>query len=836
MEYPATSASVEVLPNGLTLILDEDHTAPVISAQIWVETGSIHEDRLLGAGLSHFLEHMVFKGTRDYDGDALADAVQAAGGHWNAYTTFDRTVYYIDGPAHSLDELLKCLTGLVFFPTLPVSEFENEKDVIRREIDMGLDDPDHASMRLMLATAYQRDPRRQPVIGHRHLFDAIEHRDLLAYHRQRYTPERCFVALSGDFDVEHARARILALTAELKPGGGPEPLISIDPPQQGPRQARATFPIATSRLSLVWHCPPLHHPDTPAYEVLATLLGSGRSARLYRELREEQGLALEISAFAWNFPGLNGLFGIGAECLPDRQQALVEAIHHILSSLDTDQLGSDLAKAKRQIAASQFKTLATASGRASDLASNWHEARDLDFTRCHLQAVEEVTAADVLRVAAALRPQHCSQTVLDPLEAPAPASRRKSSRKQEEIRVEKLPNGIPVALIPDRRVPLVHLQATARAGLPSENPQTQGINQLLAATLPKGAVGRDALQIALELESLGASASASTGNNALLVQATGLAPDFRTISGVFADLIGQATLPEEAIEREKASQLAALRDSLQEPLHVAMRALRATAFQSAGYGLDALGSEESLAALDRAALVRHQQRHLNAANLALAIAGDFDPPAVMDQLAASFSYLDEGKRWSPPASVFRAGQQVTRHLPKKQAVLAVGFQGGSASSEDRHALAFLQEYASDMAGPLFGRIREELGLAYQVGATQFLGYDSGLFTFYLATAPEQLELAHNELLAEIGRIATAGIPADAFERVRATALSGLAIQQQSLAAAARHCALDLIFGHPADLHRQLPLIYQDLDAGQVAQVAARIFSAPPVIATVLPES
>jgi zinc protease len=141
-----------------------------------------------------------------------------------------------------------------------------------------------------------------------------------------------------------------------------------------------------------------------------------------------------------------------------------------------------------------------------------------------------------------------------------------------------------------------------------------------------------------------------------------------------------------------------------------------------------------------------------------------------------------------------------------------------------------------MAGPLFGRIREELGLAYQVGATQFLGYDSGLFTFYLATAPEQIELARAELLSEIGKIANSGIPAEAFERVRATALSGLAIQQQSLAAAARHCALDLIFGHPADSHRQLPSIYQKIDAKAVAQVAARIFSAPPVIATVLPES
>jgi zinc protease len=138
-------------------------------------------------------------------------------------------------------------------------------------------------------------------------------------------------------------------------------------------------------------------------------------------------------------------------------------------------------------------------------------------------------------------------------------------------------------------------------------------------------------------------------------------------------------------------------------------------------------------------------------------------------------------------------------------------------------------------GPLFSRIREELGLAYQVGATQFLGHDTGLFTFYLATSPEQVELARAELLAEIGNIANHGIPDEAFERVRATVLSGLALQQQSPGHTARHIALDLLFGHAADEHRRLPAIYQNLSAESVREIAARILSVEPAIATVLPE-
>lgn len=835
MEYPLSTASVETLPNGLTVILDPDATAPVVSAQIWIETGSIHEDRQLGAGLSHFLEHMVFKGTRDYDGEALADAVQAAGGHWNAYTTFERTVYYIDGPASSLPEFLKCLTGLVFFPTLPETEFEKEKDVIRREIDMGLDDPDQVATRLMLSTAFQHDPRRHPVIGHRHRFDAIRYEDLTTYHRERYVSDRCAVVVSGDFDPEATLQTIRELSTDCRPGCGREPFVASDPPQIGPRFARDRFAIPASRVAMTWHSPSLQDPEAPAFEVLACILGRGRSSRLYRQLREENALALEISAFSWSFSGQGGLFGISAEVEPAQREALIDAIKQELQQIDTDQLVSEIAKAKRQIAASQFRGLSTASGRASDLASNWHEARDLNFTRRYLQAIEAVSPDAVIAVAAHLNDERLCLTLLDPLDAPAPARQAKSKRSKEEIHVEILPNGVPLALIPDHRVPLIHLQAAVRAGMPSESPLTQGINQLLASSLPKGTGRRSAAQLALDLESLGASMSASAGNNALLVQAAGLAPDLATIGEIFAEVLIQPRLDPEAIERERASQRAALDESLQDPLHLAMKTLREHSYRSVGYGLHALGSPESLALLGREALVEHQRRHLNAANLSLAIAGDFEVAEVRDRIGSAMAALPAGEPWTPPASGFGRGREATCHLPKKQAVIAIGYEGLGVSSEERHALAFLQEYASDMAGPLFGRIREELGLAYQVGATQFLGYDSGLFTFYVATSPEQADLALQELQVEIGKIAGHGIPGDCMERVRATALSGLALQQQSLSSCARHCALDLLFGHPADTHRQLVDIYQRLRAEEVAAVAQRIFSSAPNLVRVLPE-
>lgn len=836
MDYPPARATVETLPNGLTLILDPDPAAPVVSTQLWVETGSIHEDQHLGSGVSHFLEHMVFKGTRDFTGEELADAVPAAGGHWNAYTTFDRTVYFIDGPSPSMGLFLKCLTGLVFFPTLPEDEFEKEKDVIRHEIDMGLDDPDNVATRLALATIYQLDPRRHPVIGNRHRFDLLSHSDLLDYQRRRYTTDRSFVVISGDFDPEQARAEVLSLTKECAPGCGREPHTAAEPPQIGPRCAREVFAVAASKISLAWRIPALDHPDAPVFDVLAAVLGRGRSSRLYRTLREETGLALEISSYSWTGPARDGLFVIGAETPPEKRETLINAVHDQIAEMQTADLETDLAKAIRQIAVSQFRSLTSASGRASDLASNWHEARDLDFTRNHLAAIQAVTADDLRRVCTLLRADRMTLTYLDPPDAPAPQGARSSRRKDEEIRVHELDNGLRIALLPDHRVPLIQIQAAVRGGLVSETAENHGISQLLASCMPKGTATMSAAEIAIALESLGASCAAGTGNNALLVQASGLATDLHAVFALFSEILSSPALADDTVAREKASQLAALEEAAQDPLHLAFKTLRDAVFSGAGYGLDALGSIESLTKIGRSGLVGHHARHVAASNMTIAVSGDFDPDALIDRISENLGHLPAGEIWQAPTSTLASGADIVRHLPKKQAVLAIGFPGAAVSSADRHALALIQEYAADMAGPLFTRMREELGLAYQVGATQFLGYDTGMFTFYIATSPEQAELARVELLAQIRKIADAGIPENTLDRVKSTVLSGLAIQRQSPSHIARTAALDLLFGHPADQFLKMPEIYRNLSVSAIRQTASRVFSAAPCIATVMPEA
>jgi zinc protease len=573
----------------------------------------------------------------------------------------------------------------------------------------------------------------------------------------------------------------------------------------------------------------------PAFDLAAAMLGRGRSARLYRRIREERGLALEISAWSWTMAEQTGFFGVSAETLPENREALIEAVREEIAAFSSSPFEDELAKAKRQIAASQFRSLTTVSGRASDLASNWHEARDLDFTRRYLAQLDAVNAADVRRALASLTESNETLTILDPEGTSAPANTRTKRAKRLEPETLTLANGTTIALLPDSRVPIIALQAAVRAGSPSESQKTAGINRLLAAALPQATLRHSATELANTLESLGASIGASAGNNSLLLQLSGLSPDLATLVPLFGEVLGEPALDSDSIEREKASQLATLQETLEDPLSVGFRHLRQRLFGSHGYGIPTLGSETSLDSLNRLSLAAHHSLHVRGPNLAVALAGDFDPSEARDLLAAAFAPLAEGDPWHPdPSELLDPSEDVIR-LDKKQAVLALGYPGSGALDEHRHALRMLNEWASDMAGPLFTRIREDLGLAYQVGATQFHGHDTGLFAFYMATDPQQVELAEAELRSEIAKMAQHGIPEEAFERVRSTVLSATALDQQAPGSIARHAAIDLLFGLPVTHHRDLPGIYQAITSAAVKAAANEILgSREPVLIRVLP--
>jgi zinc protease len=543
--FPATDAQTFTLPNGLGIIVQEDHSAPVTSVQVWIETGSIHEDQHLGAGLSHLLEHMLFKGTKTRGASEFAQRVQDAGGYINAYTSFDRTVYWIDIPSRGTSTALELLSDAVMNSTLPPEEYVKEQEVIRREFAMGNDDPDRVSGQALFATAYREHPYRFPVIGHLDVFDAMQRDEVMAYYRRRYVPNNMFFVVTGDVDPAAVHTQLAEIFAPYPRRSLPPVLMPQEPPQLARRESHIEFATELTRLNLAWHVPGLTHPDIPALDVLAMVLGHGRSARLYKRLREDAALVHSVDAWCYA-PGQPGLFGIDAVLDAEHRSAAQDQMLAMVAEIaESGITPAELEKAKKASLSHQLGAVTTMRGKASDLGSNWILTRNLDFSRDYLAAIQRVTVADIARVTGRYcTDQNLTVTSLNPPGTLSTVRVEQSAVRAGEVRRTEIANGLRLLVREDARLPLVTLVASVKAGLLSETAENNGITRLLSKVLLKGTTHRTAEQLADEIEAVGGSISIDAGNNSVSVFVKTMQPDLRLGLDILADTVLHASLPE----------------------------------------------------------------------------------------------------------------------------------------------------------------------------------------------------------------------------------------------------------------------------------------------------
>lgn len=824
------------LPNGLELLVHEDHSAPVASVQAWVQTGSIHEGRHLGAGISHLLEHMLFKGTQTRTCSQIAQQVQDVGGYINAYTSFDRTVYWVDLPSKGVPVVLEILADAVFHSTLPEDEFVKEQEVIRREFAMGFDDPDRLSSERLFATAYQTHHYREPVIGHLDVFNALSRADVFEYYKRRYVPNNVFFVVAGDVNAEAVHEALVRLVGHLPRVALEAVWIPSEPRQLAPREVSESFPTELTRLCLAWPVPDVRHEDIPALDLLGSVLGDGRSARLYRTLREEQGLVHSVSAWCYA-PSDPGLFGVSAVIDPEKIGEVREALLAQLREVsEGGVLPEELEKVRRMRLSSFIGSLATARGRASDIGDSWLVCRNADFSRLYAQSLARVEPGDLQRVARQyLREDRMNVVTVQPQGTGGAAPDALAVPVRGGIRRHSLSNGLRLLVCEDRRLPLVSLVIGFKGGRLEETPQNNGISKIFSRVLLKGTKSRSAKQIAEEVESLGGAISADAGKGTITIGVSVLRGDLERGLEILTDVVCNAVFPESALAREKEVQLAGIKAEKEDPFTVAGQVLRRHLLEGHPDGLPALGSPESVASIDREALLAFKERYLVGRNAVLSIFGDVEEAQVKElagkhfgALAAGAEALLEPLRPAP----LGASKSVSEVIERQQAILMIGYRGVDMFDADETALALLDEACSDLGSRMFVRIREQLGLAYSVGSSQFSGLACGTFVFYVGTDPMKQTAVLAELQAEIAGVAKEGLTAAELSRAKEKSLGAMDLRNQSPGAFASGCTVDELFGFGAEHYLAEREKIRAVTLEQVRAVAARYFGAQPCVSVI----
>ena len=779
------------MENGLKVLIKPVSEVPVVSIQIWVGTGSIHEDEYLGSGLSHYVEHMYFKGTETLSANEIWQKISGPGGQMNAYTTLDRTVFYTDMPSSHWKQGLDVLAEAARNASFPEEEWEREKAVIVREMAMGKDNPDRVLSRLLSRTALREHPMRHPVIGYEDVFNQRNRDDLVAFFERHYTSDNMMLVLVGDVDVAEAEQEARKAFEDMTRRSRQPVILPEEPPQLTPRFARESGAYQITRLGMAWHTVPLTHPDTPALDVLSAMLGSGRSSILSKKLKEENPLCLNISAWSYT-PSSHGMFGVDVGLNPANEADVLAGVRRLIYDLQGDVLTeAQLEKARRQFISSEISGLETINGQARSLATGEFFAGDPNFSAAYLKSVNAVTLDDVRRVAATyLRPEGESVAILSPEEEASDVPDHGSPALASVQRMET-GLGFPLLVREDHRLPKVYFSVVFGGGVLTETEANAGISQMMASLLTRGTKNRTAADIAEFIESRGASLGGFSGNHSFGINASCLSDDAEAFAALIGECLTESIFVADEVEKVRTLQIGQIKTEEEKPFYQASRQLRKQLFDGHPFTWPTLGNKESLEQISSDDVSAYFKELAVRPNMVVSVFGDIDSAAAQTLVKEVFAAVPEGMlpELHKPLAETELPARGDKQVPSQQAILLIGYPGVNINHPQVDALSVIEQAMSGLASDLGIEIREKRGLVYYVGAGQMVAADPGFFYFYAGTQEESLEEVETLILEQVARIRNEGLRSDEMDRARNQLKNAFFKSLQSNQQIAQICAI-----------------------------------------------
>ncbi len=806
------------LANGLTLLVREDHSAPVVAIVTHVRAGYFDEpDHLVG--ISHVLEHMYFKGTDRRGVGEIARETKTAGGYLNAGTIYDHTSYYTVLPSSAVDMGLEIQADALLNSRIDPDELRKELLVIIQEVKRKLDDPTALAAEKLYEAMFDVHPMRRWRMGTEEALRRLDRDDILGYYRDMYRGGNTVLVVSGDVEPERVVDRVEALYGEL-PAGSPESEPREEPRRSGARYRELAGDIGHSFAELGWRVPGALHPDTPALDALAVILGRGRASRLYTAIRD-RGLASSVDAYNYT-PREIGVFGISVECESHLTGDALRATAAAVERVRDDDIGDDeLDRVCTLLQTRLLRRLETAEGQANLLAEwealgDWRRAgaffeemRTLSPDAVHRVARDYLDPDDLTLlvyrpddtdplgwsdddVVAELRdgagPELAEAGRTEPTAAGSAAgtaagrSRVGRTAGPGEAAVEdgvfhyRLDGGR-LIVKPRSRTPLVSMAIIRRGGVLHETAEVAGITGLMMRSSVKGTGRRTAERIARESESLGGSISASAGADLLRWSLGVPAEHFERGFELLAEVAFEPVFPAAEVARERDILLADMRHLRDDMYRYPLRLALSAGFEGHPYGHGIEETEAAVRGLGPEALRDWHSREL--AEPWVFVVGDVGPDRVAEQVAGWIGTPDPAETreprpaW-PDAPVVRA---VSRD--RAQTALALAFPGPDRRDPDRTPLRLLANAISGLGNRLFEELRSRRSLAYTVTAYPMVRRHGGAFIGYIATSPDRADEARDGLLEELLRLRTEPPDDDVLERARRYTIGSWQIRTQT---------------------------------------------------------
>ncbi len=762
----AASAQMFKLDNGQTVVIQEVRNNPIVTIDTWIKTGSIDEDDS-NNGVAHFLEHLFFKGTKNHESGEFDQILETKGAITNAATSKDFTHYYVTIPSKDFDLAMELHGDMMLHPLIPRNEMEKERKVVLEEINKDLVSPTRILQENLNSMMYTTHPYKRKVIGRSDVIETITRDQVLNFYNAHYSPSNMITIVVGDVDTNHALERIKEVfNAEYK-----KQTKTIYPKEsQLTSQQKKVEYIKTESGYMVigFRGTPINDNDSYALDVLSTILGDGRSSVLNQVLKEKKRLAFSVDAGNSTFRD-DGIFYISANFEPEKCKQVQSAIFDEIKNIQDKGVSDEqLSLAKNIIERNTYYSRESITNIATEIGYTMALTNDIKFYDTYLDKIKSVSKDEVKRVANKYLGENRSAVsiILPESSKNIPVANKIQNLGTAELISESngtqkyhLSDGATMLYTPNSSNDIIAISIYAKGGQLLD--KIAGTANLTAATMMKGTKNYTSLELSQVLEDNGIKIVPSVGADAFSITVLTTKDEYDKTMELLNEVVNNAIFDDYEIEKVKSDKLSAIKTNKDVPIKQAIEEYRDMIYKNTPYSISSKVLEKNIQNIKKSDIIEYYNKIFNPKNIVISINGNIDKDKTIQDLNKIFepkadSQTFDYKTYDSKIPRITTPRTNTIKMPTETAWILLGWQtDGVLSEKDYATLQVIDSIlGTGMSSRLFKELREQEGLAYQLGTGYSPNVLRGSFMMYIGTNPATLEKSKQGLFSEIEKLKT----------------------------------------------------------------------------------
>lgn len=829
----AADYTVQKLPNGQTVVVYEIKNNPIVTIDTWIKTGSVNETDT-NNGVAHFLEHLFFKGTKAHPVGDMDRILESKGAIVNAATSKDFTHYYITIPSEYFDTAMELHSDMLLHPQIPRKELEKERKVVLEEIAKDGNTPAKKVYDNLNDMMYTTHPYKRKVIGSADIIGTIRREEILDYFNNYYAPSNMVTLVVGDVDTAKAVSKIQACFNQEYKKPVKKNFRRENPLQNQKRKIEYTD-TQSGYMMIGFRGVSICDKDTYALDVLAEVLGGGKSSKLFRDIKEQKGLAYSISASNGSFRD-DGIFYISANFTPTSldklEKAIFEEICYIQKYGVTDE---ELERAKKMIVQDTYYSRESTSNISSELGYIMALTNSSEIYNTYVDNIKRVTAEEVR--AAAQRYLGVNRSAvsivlpksMEKMETKAEVkhSAQKVSEYNGTVKYA-IDNGTTLLINENKNNDIIAMSIIARGGEFLE--RVAGEGTLMAGTMLKGTKKYSAQELAQILDENGIQIQPSCGEDYFVINVQTTTAQIDKTLDIIDEIVNNAVFDDYELEKKRSEILSKIKQSRDVPMNIALENFKTSIFENSVYSHSNKILEKSLPQVQREDVVSYYNKALDSKNVVVSITGNVDPDKMISAFGSILNNTPNPKFDYSKYSVTKLNAPKTISQPVKDLQTSWVFMGWQVSGVSNHkdfvTLKVINTIlGSGLSSRLYKNLREQDGLAYQLGSSYSPKMLGGIFMTYIGTNPDTLDYSKKKIMKEIERLKMEFVSDSELQDAKDRLKGGFVIAMETNSEKASNIGLFETTGFGYDFLDKYTKMVDEVTASDIIRVANKYFNA-----------